>query len=65
MAVVIPTPNRAVSDTIRAKCIERGLLLVDTHKPSIKFAPPLTLPLDWFLKGISIFEEVVVNHVVL
>ena len=54
--------NKGVSDKIQANCIEVGLLLVNTHKPTIKFAPPLTMPLNWFLKGISIFEEVVMNY---
>lgn len=51
-----------VKNAILRNCIESGLLLVNTHKPTIKFAPPLTMPLNWFVKGLSIFEEVVMNY---
>ncbi|MEX2060017.1 MAG: aminotransferase class III-fold pyridoxal phosphate-dependent enzyme, partial [Nitrosopumilaceae archaeon] len=47
-----------LGDEIIEKCMQKGLLLVRTGAGTIKIGPPLTIPDDALLEGISVIEEV-------
>ena len=39
------------------RCMQKGLLVVHTGRESIKIAPPLTIPDEALLEGLSIIDE--------
>ena len=41
------------------KCAEKGLLLVKTHRGTIKIGPPLTIPTTIILDGLDILKEAI------
>jgi 4-aminobutyrate aminotransferase-like enzyme len=51
------TPKDA--DEILIECFKRGLLLIRTHKESIKIAPPLTISKEALIEGLKIIKEVI------
>ena len=42
---------------VAEKCMQKGLLVVHTGRESIKIGPPLTIPDDALIEGISIISE--------
>ncbi len=46
-----------MGDKIIEKCMQKGLLMVRTGTGTIKIGPPLNIPDDALLEGISIIEE--------
>lgn len=47
-----------LGDEIIEKCMQKGLLMIRTETGTIKIGPPLTIPDDALLEGISVIEEV-------
>jgi 4-aminobutyrate aminotransferase-like enzyme len=51
------------ADRIVMECFKRGLLLIRTHRESVKIAPPLTITEEALEEGLEIIKEVVnVRH---
>ena len=42
---------------IAEKCYQKGLLVVHTGRESIKIGPPLTIPTEALIEGISVISE--------
>jgi 4-aminobutyrate aminotransferase-like enzyme len=55
----IITENEKEADKIVMECFKKGLLLIRTHRTSVKLAPPLTINLDGLKEGLNIIKEVV------
>lgn len=51
------TPKDA--DEIVLECFKRGLLLIRTHRESIKIAPPLTISEEALIEGLEIIKKVI------
>jgi len=58
----ILTSNEEEATKIVQECFKRGLLLIWTHKNSIKIAPPLCINEDALMEGINVIKEVI-KHV--
>ena len=56
-AIITKTDEEA--DRIVIECFKKGLLLIRTHKNSIKLAPPLILTEDALFEGLNIIKEVI------
>jgi 4-aminobutyrate aminotransferase/(S)-3-amino-2-methylpropionate transaminase len=52
-------PLSDLSATISEKAMQKGLLVVYTGRESIKLAPPLTIPEDALLEGLSVLDEAI------
>ena len=61
IAAILTGTSKFATD-VCFEAMSRGLLLIKTDKPSIKIAPPLTIPEDVFCEGLDIlmdsFDEV-------
>ena len=57
----IHTKDVETADKICFECFKKGLLLIKTHKPSVKIAPPLTIKDAALLEGLDVIEEVIKN----
>jgi len=55
----IHTENEKEADRIVMKCFKKGLLLIRTHKNSVKIAPPLTITDEALTEGLEIIASVV------
>jgi len=64
LVAAILTDTKEQADEICQKCEEKGLLVVNTGKASVKIGPPLTIPDDALIEGCRIIREVI-NAVVL
>ena len=49
--------DSCMGDKIIEKCMQKGLLMVRTGTGTIKIGPPLNIPDDAILEGISIIDE--------
>ena len=47
------------ADEIVDKCAEKGLLLIKTHRGTIKIGPPLTIPGETLMEGLTILRDVI------
>ena len=59
--IIDPITNQLDSskgDEIIEKCMQKGLLMVRTGSGTIKIGPPLIIPDDAILEGISVIDEV-------
>ena len=56
-AIITNTEEEATN--IVWECFKKGLLLIWTHKNSVKIAPPLTIKDDALLEGLEIIKEVI------
>ena len=59
--IINPITNQLDSskgDEIIEKCMQKGLLMVRTGSGTIKIGPPLIIPDDAILEGISVIDEV-------
>jgi 4-aminobutyrate aminotransferase-like enzyme len=55
----IHTIDEKSADNIVMECFKRGLLLIRTHKASVKIAPPLTITDEALTEGLEIISEVI------
>jgi len=55
----IMTDSAEQATQIVFRCLQKGLLLIWTHRNSIKIAPPLTISDDLLLKGLEILKEAI------
>jgi 4-aminobutyrate aminotransferase-like enzyme len=55
----IITKSEKEADRIVMECFKKGLLLIRTHKTSVKLAPPLTLTNEAMMEGLNIIKEVI------
>ena len=51
------TPLVSICDEVSELCLQRGLLVVDTGRESIKLAPPLSITEEAMLEGINVLEQ--------
>jgi 4-aminobutyrate aminotransferase / (S)-3-amino-2-methylpropionate transaminase / 5-aminovalerate transaminase len=58
MVWAIITKTTEEADRIVWECFKRGLLLIWTHKNSVKIAPPLNIDRGVLLEGLEIIKEV-------
>lgn len=63
-AVLFSSPDSGKSDSyftsmIAELCMQKGLLVVHTGRESIKIGPPLTIPDDALIEGVSILDEAI------
>ena len=61
--VYLPDPVTGELDVtlgrrVTARCMELGLLMLQTGRGTLKIAPPLCITADAFLEGVSVIEEV-------
>jgi 4-aminobutyrate aminotransferase-like enzyme len=59
MLCAIHTINAKDADEIVMECFKRGLLLIRTHKESVKIAPPLTISSEALTEGLEIIGDVI------
>lgn len=50
-------PDANFASALAEKCMQKGLLVVHTGRESIKIGPPLSIPTEAILEGISIIDE--------
>lgn len=50
-------PDSILPSMLSERCMQKGLLVVHTGRESIKIAPPLTIPDEALLEGLSIIDE--------
>ena len=50
-------PDSPFASKVSERAMQKGLLVVHTGRESIKVAPPLTIPDEVVMEGISVFEE--------
>jgi 4-aminobutyrate aminotransferase-like enzyme len=62
LVAAILTKDEEEATKIVQECFKRGLLLIWTHKNSIKIAPPLCIREDALLEGINVIKEAI-KHV--
>ena len=55
----IDLKNKDFANRVVDKCAEKGLLLVKTHRGTIKIGPPLIIELDDLMKGLEIIKHVI------
>lgn len=63
-ALLFKDPDTGLPDGIFAtrvseKCMQKGVLVVHTGRESIKLGPPLTIPLEAILEGVSVIDEAI------
>ncbi len=56
-AIITKTEKEA--DRIVMECFKRGLLVIRTHKTSVKLSPPLVITEDAMNQGLNIIKEVI------
>lgn len=61
-AVLFKSTKESMTDSfftskIAEKCYQKGLLVVHTGRESIKIGPPLTIPTEALIEGISVISE--------
>lgn len=59
MLCAIHTIDEKVADEIVMECFKRGLLLIRTHKSSVKIAPSLAIKEEALTEGLEIISEVI------
>jgi 4-aminobutyrate aminotransferase-like enzyme len=59
MVVAIITKTKEEADKIVWKAMKKGLLLIWTHRNSVKIAPPLSIDLQDLKKGLKILKGVI------
>ncbi|XDZ70379.1 aspartate aminotransferase family protein [Alphaproteobacteria bacterium LSUCC0744] len=52
-------PDAAFTSQVAERCMQKGVLVVHTGRESIKLGPPLTIPDDVLLEGLSALEEAI------
>ena len=52
-------PLCTFASRVAEECLRRGLLVVHTGRESIKIGPPLTIPDDALLEGVSVLREAI------
>lgn len=57
LLAAIVTENEKQATNIVYKCFKKGLLLILTHKNSVKIAPPLTITEEALKEGVEIIKE--------
>jgi 4-aminobutyrate aminotransferase / (S)-3-amino-2-methylpropionate transaminase / 5-aminovalerate transaminase len=50
-------PDVELARSVVTRCMERGLLMLQTGRGTLKIAPPLCIPADAFQEGIRVIEE--------
>lgn len=56
-------PKSELCNRISEKAMQKGLLVVHTGRESIKLGPPLTIPEDALMEGLSVLEEAIAECV--
>lgn len=52
-------PDGSFATRVAEKCMEKGLLVVHTGRETIKLGPPLTIPVEALLEGVSVIDEAI------
>jgi len=55
----IHTETEKEADRIVMECFKKGLLLIRTHRKSVKLAPPLVITPEALIEGLKIIESVI------
>ena len=50
-------PDAEFASCVAERCMQKGLLVVHTGRESIKLGPPLTIPEDALMEGVTVIEE--------
>jgi 4-aminobutyrate aminotransferase-like enzyme len=56
-------PEKLLPSLVCEEALRSGLLLVHTGRESIKIAPPLTIPEDALLEGVSVLEGIILSEI--
>ena len=51
--------NIALAQKVTQKCIESGLLMLQTNRGTLKIAPPLCIEREAFIEGIDLIESII------
>ena len=56
-------PDSIFSSIVAETCMQKGLLVVHTGRESVKMGPPLTIPDDALLEGLSVLDEAIAESI--
>lgn len=56
-------PDPSMASMVAERCMHKGLLVVHTGRESVKIGPPLSIPDDAILEGVSVIKEALLELV--
>jgi len=59
MVAAVHFNDEPTATKVAYKCMEKGLLVVKTGRETVKIGPPLTIPDDALLEGVSVLKAAI------